>query len=132
MKTHVLCSTAFPENCTVYETIPKKICWIPRGHMTSQYGSYALHVRLAWLHALMCMHTPTRSNTHIHARTHRPLSNTYCFTTPTVVMRTHLNITLYINCSSCFFYPRDLLEKLLLLLSWLSRCTSHSLSITQL
>jgi hypothetical protein len=44
------------------------------------------------------MHTPTRPGTHMHARTqaqvytHRPLYNTYCFSTVTMVSRTHLNV----------------------------------------
>jgi hypothetical protein len=37
--------------------------------MTSQYGAYALHAGLARLYARMQMHTPTRSGTHMHART---------------------------------------------------------------
>jgi hypothetical protein len=38
--------------------------------MTSQYGVYALHAGLASLYARMRVHTPSRSGTHIHARTH--------------------------------------------------------------
>ena len=38
--------------------------------MTSQYGRYALRAGLASLNARMRVHTPTRSGTHIHARTH--------------------------------------------------------------
>ena len=40
--------------------------------ITSQYGAYALRAGLARLYASMCMHTPTRPGTHMHAsrRTH--------------------------------------------------------------
>ena len=38
--------------------------------MTSQYGAYALHARLARLYTRMRMHTPTCPGTHMHARTH--------------------------------------------------------------
>jgi hypothetical protein len=38
--------------------------------MTSQYGAYALGAGLATLYARMRLHTPTRSGTHMHARTH--------------------------------------------------------------
>jgi hypothetical protein len=37
--------------------------------MTSQYGAYALRAGLARLYGRMRMHTPTRSGTHMHART---------------------------------------------------------------
>jgi hypothetical protein len=36
--------------------------------MTSQNGSYAFHAGLARLYARMRKHTPTRSDTHMHAR----------------------------------------------------------------
>jgi hypothetical protein len=38
--------------------------------MTSQYGAYALHAGLTRLRKLICMHTHTRPNTYMHARTH--------------------------------------------------------------
>ena len=37
--------------------------------MTSQYGAYALRAGLAGLYARMCMLTPTRPGTLMHART---------------------------------------------------------------
>ena len=40
---------------------------------------------------------PTRT----HARTHRPIWNTYCFSTTTMVSRTHLSVTLHALCLSC-------------------------------
>jgi hypothetical protein len=39
--------------------------------MTSQYGVYALLAGLARLYARMCIRTPTRSDTHVHARTRK-------------------------------------------------------------
>jgi hypothetical protein len=36
--------------------------------MTSQYGAYALRAWLARLYARIHMHTPTRPDTHMHAR----------------------------------------------------------------
>ena len=39
--------------------------------MTSQYGAHALRAGLARLHARMLLHTPTRSVTHLHARTRK-------------------------------------------------------------
>jgi hypothetical protein len=38
--------------------------------MTSQYDALALYAGLARLHALIRMHTPTRPDTNMHARTH--------------------------------------------------------------
>jgi hypothetical protein len=44
----------------------------------------------------MHMHTPT------HSRKHAGLiCNTYCSSTATMVLWTHLNITLYVHCLSC-------------------------------
>ena len=59
--------------------------------MTSQYGANALRAGLARLNAGMRMHTPMRSDTHMHARTHaqaitqRPICNTYCFSSATML-----------------------------------------------
>jgi hypothetical protein len=53
--------------------------------MTSQYGAYALHAGLARPYALIRMHTPTWPGTNMHARTHRSISNTYCFSTATII-----------------------------------------------
>ena len=76
--------------------------------MTSQHGAYALCAGLARLYARMRMHTSTRPGTHIHARasmhTHRPMCNTYCFSSATVVTRTRLNVTLSVHYLSCFTY----------------------------
>jgi hypothetical protein len=50
--------------------------------MMSQHGAYALRAGLlARLHPRMHMHTPTRLGSHMHARirTHRQISNTFCF-----------------------------------------------------
>ena len=53
--------------------------------MTSQYGAYAWHAGEARPHARMRMNTPTRPGIHMHARTHRPIFNTYRFSTATMV-----------------------------------------------
>jgi hypothetical protein len=55
--------------------------------MTSQHGAYTLHAGLAKLQARMRMHTSIRLGTRTHARTHRPISNTYCFPTITIIRR---------------------------------------------
>jgi hypothetical protein len=60
--------------------------------MASQYGAYALRTGLARLYAHMRMHTSTRPGTHTQARTHRPICNTYCFSTATMVTRTRLSV----------------------------------------
>ena len=55
-----------------------------RPQMTSQYGEYALHAGLARLHALIRMHTPTCTSTHMHARIHTQI-NTYWFSKATMI-----------------------------------------------
>jgi hypothetical protein len=75
--------------------------------MTSQYGAYALRAGLTRLYARMRLHTPTclgypHARTHAQACTHRPICNTYCFSTTTMVSWTRLNVTLYVNWLSCY------------------------------
>jgi hypothetical protein len=48
----------------------KNVVETERPQMTSQHGAYALRAGLARLYARMRMHTPTRPDTHMHARTH--------------------------------------------------------------
>ena len=48
--------------------IPKNMVEIEGPQMTSQYGAYALRAGLAWLHALIRMHTRTPTCTHVRAR----------------------------------------------------------------
>ena len=70
--------------------------------MTSQYGVYELH---GWIskathtYAHAYAHTPG----HLHARTHRQLYNTYCFSTATLVSRTRLSVTSYVHNLSSFY-----------------------------
>jgi hypothetical protein len=68
--------------------------------MTSQYDAYALHAGLAKLHARMRMHAPTRPCTHMHVRTHKSISNTYCLFHGNSDSRTRLSVTLYVHCPS--------------------------------
>jgi hypothetical protein len=76
--------------------------------MTSQYGAYAFRAGLLRQYAHMRMHTPTLSDTHMHARaraqacTHRPTCNTHCFSTATMVLWARLSVTLYDYCLSWF------------------------------
>jgi hypothetical protein len=51
--------------------------------MMSQYGTHALHVGIARLHARMCIHTPMHPGTHMHACARRKISNTYSFSMAT-------------------------------------------------
>ena len=40
---------------------------------------------LAMVNALMRMHTPTRPSTRTHARNYRPINNSYCSSTATMI-----------------------------------------------
>ena len=70
----------------------------------SQHGAYATHAGLARLHARTRMHTPTLLGTHMHARTHRPINNTYCFSTAATIreraslLRYTCNVSLIVVC----------------------------------
>ena len=87
--------------------MPKNLVETEGQQMTLQYGAYAFRAGLARLCARMRIHTPTRPGTHMHARTHaqactrRPICNTYCFSTATMVRRTRLTVTLYVHCLYC-------------------------------
>ena len=77
----------FSENCIVYEIMSKNVMENEGPQMTSQYGAYALLAGLRRLYALMSMQRPrARAPTYTHARTHRPISNTYCFSTATMIL----------------------------------------------
>jgi hypothetical protein len=58
--------------------------WTPRGHKWRHNMAHALCAGLARLYARMRMHTPTRSDTLIRPNM-RPISNTYCFSTVTII-----------------------------------------------
>jgi hypothetical protein len=51
--------------------------------MTSQYGAYALHAGKARLHSRTLMHT--HPDTYTHGCAKRPISNTYCLSTATMI-----------------------------------------------
>jgi hypothetical protein len=68
-----------------FHEIMKKLVETKRPQMTSQSGAYDLHSGKARLHSRTSIHTPTRQSIDMHARTHRPISNTYCFSTATMI-----------------------------------------------
>jgi hypothetical protein len=69
--THFVFSNFFSENRTVYEIMSKNLVEIKGPQMTSQYGAYELRAGLARLHARMSVHTSTRPDIHMHARTRK-------------------------------------------------------------
>jgi hypothetical protein len=70
--------------------------------MTSQYGAYALRAGLARLYARICLQHPRarvrNARTHAQECTHRPICDTYYFSTATVIPRTRHLVTLYVHC----------------------------------
>ena len=50
---------------------------------------------------------PTLMRARAHTHTHRQICNTYCFSTERVISRTHLIVTLYVYCLTCFFRPHE-------------------------
>ena len=93
--------------------MPKNVVETEGPQMTSRYGSYALRVGLGRLHAHM--HMPTRAGTHTHARTHshactqRPIINTCCFFTATIIReRNPLLRFLYVASLVDFIYVTSL------------------------
>jgi hypothetical protein len=78
-------NNCFSENRTFYEIMSENMAEAEGSQLTSQYGAYAFHAGLPWLHARTRMHTPMRPVTHMHARTYRPISNNYGFSTATTI-----------------------------------------------
>jgi hypothetical protein len=59
----------FSKNCTVYEIMSINVMETKGPQMMSKYGAYMLHAGLARLHTVICVHTPTLPDTHMHAHT---------------------------------------------------------------
>jgi hypothetical protein len=80
INSHILCSLAFFKYCTDYE-----IMWKILHRPQWQYGACTLHAGyLIYKHRLR-------------------ISNSYRFSSATIVAQTCLSVTLYIHCLSCFF-----------------------------
>jgi hypothetical protein len=134
IKTRILCSITFlRKSYSLWDSLMAKSLVESEGpQITSQHGAYAVPAGLARLHARMRMHTLTRPGTHRHARTHRQISNTYRFSTATMMSKRawmltlykvvqiwpgrfvckqvtvcpgHIWTTLYVHCLSCCFIP---------------------------
>ena len=60
-----------------------------------------MHV-CAWTRPRARVPTCTHARARKHA--HRPICNTYCFSTATVVSRTRLSVMLHVHCLSCFLF----------------------------
>jgi len=84
IKTHKLCSTTFSKNHAIYEIMLKNMAEPNRAQMTTQYSACVLHTGYLTLY------------THILR-----LFNSYCFSMATMVIRTYLNVALYVHCPFC-------------------------------
>jgi hypothetical protein len=75
--------------------------------LTSQYGAYALRAGLARPQSRMRMHTLTRPGTHKHthaqACTHKPICNTYCFSTGKKMIRDRASVLGYTSIAPIVF-----------------------------
>ena len=70
----------------------KNMVQTDRPQMTSQYGAYALQLDWhAYMHLYPCSRprvpvpTCTHARTRMHACTHRPINNTYCFSMAKII-----------------------------------------------
>jgi hypothetical protein len=73
IKTHILCSITFFENCAVYEIMLKNKVEPEGPGMMSQYGA-----RVAWsISKATCMHVPGHTHTH--------KCHIYCFSMATMI-----------------------------------------------
>jgi hypothetical protein len=60
-------------------------------------------------HARCMLDKQGYARAHTQTYIHRERSNTYCFSTATMVSRTRLNITLYVHCLSCSRFQKEVL-----------------------
>jgi hypothetical protein len=113
IKTHILCSAAFPENRAVCEIMSTKLVepeipqaiwprWISEGTCARAHDRTRTPTPT-------CMHSPTRVHTHTHTHTHTEGERErererYVILIPfrrQVVSWTRLIVTLYVYCLSC-------------------------------
>jgi hypothetical protein len=108
IKTHFTFYNFFSENRNIYEIMSKTVAENKGPQMTSEYGAYALHAGLARLHARMRMYTPgyPHAHTHAHACTHRPVSNTSCFSAATMIRERASILRYKVRCLSRFLLRR--------------------------
>jgi hypothetical protein len=88
IKIHILFSVIFFENRTVCEIMSKNTVETEGTQMTSQNNAYALHAGLARLF-VVCTYAHAQAHAPVYppqACTHRPICNTYCFSSARVVM----------------------------------------------
>jgi hypothetical protein len=91
----------------------------PRGH---KWLHNMAHTRCMWISKATCTYANTHAHapgyqharTYAHSCTHRPISNTYCFSTATKDSWTCLIVTSYVHCLSCWVlvWRRDNPERL--------------------
>jgi hypothetical protein len=81
IKTHILCSVTFYENCVVYEIMWKNI--VQADSARWQYGACALYAEYIGYKDIL------------------RIFNNYWFSTATTVARKRLNVTLYVHCLPC-------------------------------
>ena len=96
----------FFENRTVYEITVEK-CGGDR-EATNDVTIWRMRVP-CWITKAICTYAHAHAHefgyppVHALACAHRPICDTYCFFTATMVSRTHLIVTLYVHCLSCYF-----------------------------
>jgi hypothetical protein len=114
-KTHILCSINFSrkshrlwdnfEKCSWDQGATNVTIWRIR---VARWISKAICTYAhAHAHAPGYPHARTHARTQEQACTRKPINNSYCSSTSTMVSWTRLNVTLYVHClSCCLFFKR--------------------------
>jgi hypothetical protein len=106
IKTHILYSiTFFRKSHRLWDNVEK----CGDGGATNDVTIRRIRVA-CWMIKATCTyahahaHVPgyPRARTHAQACTHRPIYNTYCFSTAIMVSWTSLSVALYVHCLSCW------------------------------
>ena len=106
LKTHILCSVAiFRKSCRLWDNVEKY--GRAREAVNDNMAARALHAGLVRLHARK--HTPAPMLKHTH--THRPICNTFCSSTATMVLWRLLDVTILVHCLSCVCFSSRLTFK---------------------
>ena len=104
--TRFMFSNFFSENREVYEIMSKNEVEPKRPQMAIRWrvACWISKATRAQAHAIA--RAPTFTYMRAHARTglHTEICKNCCFSTATMVSWTHLSVTLYIHCLSCFIY----------------------------
>ena len=101
--THFTFSNVFPK-IVPFMTMSKNLVKPERPQITTWRRVACWIVKATWAQAHVRVRTPTPTQHPPPPPTHTEICNTHCSSTDAMVSWTHLNVTFYAHCVSCFFF----------------------------